>query len=67
MRSDFETRRSMVDRADRDRRDRQSQQEDVICEAERRVILRSSNGAYFSIGVNNDGTLTTTYIGDSLR
>ena len=40
--------------------------EDVVIETPRRLLLRSPNGTYWSIGVTNAGVLTATNVGTSL-
>lgn len=49
------------------RRDQQRQnEEDVIIEHPRRLFLRSSDGHFWLLGVDNTGALTTTDMGTSL-
>lgn len=51
---------------DLDRRVGQVEQADVLCEGGRRLILRSPNGHFWSVGVDNAGVLTTTDMGTTL-
>jgi hypothetical protein len=56
--------RAAVD--DLDRRLSQQETADVRIEAGRRLVLRSPNGHFWSVGVDNLGALTTTDLGTSL-
>lgn len=51
---------------EQERRRRQAQQEDVRIENGRRLILRSPDGHFWSLGVDNTGALTTTDLGPTL-
>lgn len=49
------------------RRDQQrANEEDIIVEHPRRLFLRSPNGHFWLLGVDNSGALTTTDMGTSL-
>lgn len=41
-------------------------QEDVVIDGERRLLLRSPNGTYFGLTVDNAGALSTVNLGTSL-
>lgn len=51
---------------EQERRRRQAQQEDVRIENGRRLILRSPNGNFWSITVDDAGALTATDLGPTL-
>lgn len=56
--------RRRIDEGDR-ARDRQSQ-EDVVVEDPRRLFLRSANGTFFALRVDDAGNLSTVNMGTSL-
>lgn len=61
---DLQRQRDRLDSADRKRR--QDVEGDVVIDGPRRLLLRSPNGTYFSIGVSDAGVLTTTNMGTRL-
>lgn len=61
---DIQLLKSRVDRAERASSD--ADQTDVVIEYPRRLMLRSPNGHFWAIGVDNAGALTTTDMGTSL-
>lgn len=58
------TTRSLLDQQARDLR--KLAEEDVILSDEHRLILRSPDGHYWSLEINNSGALTTTDLGTEL-
>lgn len=56
--------RSLLDEQARDIR--KIAEEDVMLSDERRLVLRSPDGHFWSLGVDNSGALTTTDLGTTL-
>jgi len=61
-----DVRRLDIKRAENDRRARNSELEDIIVDSGRKLILRSPNGHFWSIGVSNAGAFTATDLGTTL-
>lgn len=61
-----EVRRLDNERVEEQRRVRNAMQEDAIFDSNRRLLIRSESGEFWSIGVTDDGVVTASSIGRSL-
>jgi hypothetical protein len=49
------------------RRQRALEQDDIVVEHPRRIVLRSPNGHYWAISIHDDGTLAASDVGTKPR